>query len=98
MRKHIAWYLHGFPAGGDIRRALALVSTRAELDTLLEQLDQSAPFPEGGNGPRGRQGSPAKVSLPDGWLNDPDDCTVPQQPTSCTLVDDVGSHLGHRAW
>jgi hypothetical protein len=77
MRKHIAWYLHGFPAGGDLRRALALVSTLAELDTLLHQLDATAPFPEGGNGPRGRQGSPGKVSLPDGWLNDPDDCTVP---------------------
>ncbi|TDZ77328.1 putative tRNA-dihydrouridine synthase [Mycobacteroides salmoniphilum] len=77
MRKHIAWYLHGFPAGGDLRRALALVSTLAELDTLLNQLDPAAPFPEGGNGPRGRQGSPGKVSLPDGWLNDPDDCTVP---------------------
>ncbi|ALR13861.1 tRNA dihydrouridine synthase DusB [Mycobacteroides saopaulense] len=77
MRKHIAWYLHGFPAGGDLRRALALVSTRAELDTLLNELDPTAPFPEGGNGPRGRQGSPAKVSLPEGWLNDPDDCTVP---------------------
>ena len=25
MRKHIAWYLHGFPAGADVRRALALV-------------------------------------------------------------------------
>src|SRR3954454_22753879 len=35
MRKHIAWYLHGFPAGADVRRALALVKTLDELDTLL---------------------------------------------------------------
>ena len=28
-------------------------------------------------GPRGRQGSPASVALPEGWLADPDDCTVP---------------------
>ena len=28
-------------------------------------------------GPRGRQGSPAPVALPEGWLADPDDCTVP---------------------
>ena len=27
MRKHIAWYLHGFPAGAELRRALALVKT-----------------------------------------------------------------------
>ena len=77
IRKHIAWYLHGFPAGSDLRRGLALVKTRAELNGLLDQLDGSAPFPPAAGGPRGRQGSPAAVALPEGWLNDPDDCTVP---------------------
>jgi len=77
IRKHIAWYLHGFPAGSDLRRGLALVKTHAELDRLLDQLDPAAPFPAAGSGPRGRQGSPAAVSLPEGWLDDPDDCTVP---------------------
>jgi nifR3 family TIM-barrel protein len=77
IRKHIAWYLHGFPAGPDLRRALALVKTLDELDELLGRLDGSVPFPEAGNGPRGRQGSPARVALPEGWLSDPDDCSVP---------------------
>lgn len=77
MRKHIAWYLHGFPAGSQLRQALALVSTLAELDLLLDQLDAAVPFPAAAAGPRGRQGSPARVALPDGWLADPDDCTVP---------------------
>ena len=77
IRKHVAWYLHGFPAGSELRRALALVRTRAELDALLDQLDPSVAFPEAATGPRGRQGSSARVSLPEGWLNDPDDCTVP---------------------
>jgi len=77
MRKHIAWYLHGFPAGADLRRALALVKTLDELDVLLDQLDQQVPFPQVAAGPRGRQGSPASVALPEGWLADPDDCTVP---------------------
>jgi len=77
IRKHIAWYLHGFPAGSDLRRALALVKTLGELDSLLDRLDRSVPFPSAANGPRGRQGSPARVALPEGWLNDPDDCTVP---------------------
>lgn len=76
MRKHIAWYLHGFPAGGDLRRALALVKTRDELDELLSKLDPEAPFPASG-GPRARQGSAAAVALPQGWLDDPDDPTVP---------------------
>lgn len=77
IRKHIAWYLHGFPAGSALRRALALVKTLDELDCLLDQLDRAVPFPSAANGPRGRQGSPARVALPDGWLNDPDDCVVP---------------------
>ncbi|POY01477.1 tRNA dihydrouridine synthase DusB [Mycobacterium kansasii] len=77
IRKHIAWYLHGFPAGSDVRRALALVKTLSELDDLLNRLDGSVPFPSAGNGPRGRQGSPARVALPDGWLDDADDCRVP---------------------
>jgi len=78
IRKHVAWYLHGFPAGADLRRALALVKTLTELDELLTRLDQDVPFPRAAEGPRGRQGSPAAVALPEHWLNDPDDCTVPE--------------------
>jgi nifR3 family TIM-barrel protein len=78
IRKHVAWYLHGFPAGADLRRAMALVKTRAELDELLARLDQDVPFPPAAEGPRGRQGSAAAVALPEHWLSDPDDCTVPE--------------------
>ncbi|OBH64186.1 tRNA dihydrouridine synthase DusB [Mycobacterium sp. E2479] len=77
IRKHIGWYLHGFPAGSELRRALAMVKTLDELDFLLDRLDGSVPFPDEATGPRGRQGSPARVILPEGWLIDPDDCTVP---------------------
>jgi nifR3 family TIM-barrel protein len=77
IRKHVAWYLHGFPAGADLRRALALVKSLEELRTLLQNLDQNIEFPAAAMGPRGRQGSAAAVSLPEGWLTDPDDCTVP---------------------
>ncbi|BBZ12033.1 tRNA dihydrouridine synthase DusB [Mycobacterium branderi] len=77
IRKHIGWYLHGFPAGSELRRSLALVKTLDELDRLLDHLDAAVPFPDAATGPRGRQGSPARVALPDGWLADRDDCTVP---------------------
>lgn len=77
IRKHIAWYLHGFPAGPDVRRALALVKTCTELDSLLDRLDPDVPFPPAATGPRGRQGSAASVALPEGWLSDPDECVVP---------------------
>jgi nifR3 family TIM-barrel protein len=77
IRKHVAWYLHGFPAGAELRRGMALVKTLAELKSWLDQLDPEVPFPAAATGPRGRQGSAASVTLPEGWLTDPDDCTVP---------------------
>lgn len=73
MRKHMAWYLKGFPVGGEVRRALGLVAGFDELDDTLALLDPAAAFPVGELGlPRGRQGSPrAKVALPEHWLDDP---------------------------
>jgi nifR3 family TIM-barrel protein len=78
LRKHMAWYLMGFPVGSELRRGFALVSSLDELDDLIAQLDHDAPFPEAAEGPRGRQGSPGKVTLPHGWLDDPDDPGVPE--------------------
>ncbi|RYV52580.1 tRNA dihydrouridine synthase DusB [Pengzhenrongella frigida] len=69
MRKHMAWYFKGYIVGGDLRRSLGLVSTLVELDDLLAALDLDQPYPgEPAEGPRGRAGSPKKVSLPEGWL------------------------------
>jgi|tagenome__1003787_1003787.scaffolds.fasta_scaffold20983427_3 nifR3 family TIM-barrel protein len=74
FRKHVSWYLKGFAAGGDLRRALAMVTSLAELDALLARLDWSEPFPVSELGaPRGRQGAPRdKVALPEHWLDDID--------------------------
>lgn len=71
LRKHMAWYFKGFPVGGDLRRSLAMVSTLAELDELLAQLDREVPFPVAELGaPRGRQGTPReRVTVPYGWLD-----------------------------
>ena len=78
FRKHVAWYLKGFPVGGDIRRGLAMSSSLAELDGYFARLDPTVPFPTDTLGkPRGRTNSPGKVALPYGWLDDRDDDTVP---------------------
>jgi len=70
IRKHIAWYLKGFPAGRDTRHRLALVESMAALDDLIAALDLSAVWPgEPAEGQRGRAGSPRRVALPDGWLD-----------------------------
>jgi nifR3 family TIM-barrel protein len=77
LRKHMAWYFMGFPVGSELRRKFAMVSALQELDDLMGELDVDAPFPATAEGPRGRQGSPGKVTLPYGWLDDPEDPTVP---------------------
>ena len=77
VRKHVAWYLKGFPVGPEIRRRLGLVSSLDELGALLATLDPEQDFPADADGPRGRQGSPGRVVLPEHWLDDPDDASVP---------------------
>ncbi len=73
IRKHIAWYLKGFPAGGELRQQLALVDSLAALDRLLGRLDPDAPWPGAdAEGQRGRAGTPKRVALPDGWLDSPE--------------------------
>jgi nifR3 family TIM-barrel protein len=68
IRKHIAWYLRGFPVGGPVRRELALVTSLQELHDKLAQLPD-AEYPEAAEGPRGRAGSAKPPHLPYGWLD-----------------------------
>jgi nifR3 family TIM-barrel protein len=78
FRKHVAWYLKGFPVGSELRRALAMASSLAEVDDLLGKLDADEPFPAATLGqPRGRTTAPGKVYLPDGWLQGRDADEVP---------------------
>ncbi|MBN9158568.1 MULTISPECIES: tRNA dihydrouridine synthase DusB [unclassified Microbacterium] len=69
VRKHVAWYFKGYPVGGDIRAALARVSTLQEIDDILGTLGD-APYPGApAEGQRGRAGTPKRTALPDGWLD-----------------------------
>ena len=73
LRKHMAWYLKGFRVPSELRRQFGMVSSLHELRSLLDQLvDQ--PYPEAiGESPRGRTSHGRPVTLPDGWLKDPDE-------------------------
>ena len=73
LRKHMAWYLKGFRVPSELRRRLGMVSSLSELSALLNQLvDQ--PYPVAiGDSPRGRTSHGRPVTLPQGWLNDPDE-------------------------
>ncbi len=88
FRKHVAWYLKGFPVGAELRRALAMINGLGELDDLLGKLPHDVPFPVEILGqPRGRTNSPGRVALPDGWLDSRDDDAV---PTGAELDDSGG--------
>ncbi|QRZ62630.1 tRNA dihydrouridine synthase DusB [Rothia sp. ZJ932] len=70
IRKHVAWYFHGYPVGGQLRAKMATVPDLATLREYLSELDHSIGYPGASvEGSRGRAGSPKKPHLPDGWLN-----------------------------
>ena len=95
FRKHVAWYLKGFAVGGDLRRSLGLVDTLVNLEALLVQLHPDEPFPTSELGsPRGRQGSPRRVALPDGWLDTRDDAAVGTETDLGCEAEAVGSGGG----
>ena len=73
LRKHMGWYLRGYPVGGEVRARLAKVSSLAGLAEELAPWADSMALADDADGARGRQGSPSKVALPEGWLDDPQD-------------------------
>lgn len=91
IRKHVAWYFKGYPVGGDLRARLATVSSLAEIDDLLSELDLDAPYPgAAAEGQRGRAGSPKRTALPEGWLSSRD----LGAEASCALADAELDHSG----
>jgi nifR3 family TIM-barrel protein len=79
FRKHISWYLLGYPAGARIRQRLPAAQTLAELEALLDQLDPSLRLVDGrAPSPRGATYGPRRVVLPAGWLATLDDPNPPE--------------------
>ena len=73
IRKHMAWYLKGFSVPREIRSSLGMVTSMAHMTELLSHLEDQ-PYPQAvGDAPRGRTSHGRAVSLPDGWLDDPDE-------------------------
>ena len=73
IRKHMAWYLKGFSVPREIRSSLGMVTSLAHMSELLSHLEDQ-PYPQAvGDAPRGRTSHGRAVTLPDGWLDDPDE-------------------------
>jgi nifR3 family TIM-barrel protein len=78
FRKHAAWYTKAFPDSARLRQRLLGISTLAELDAILGELDRATPFPpEAMRVPRGKHGGTQRVVLPEGFLDQLEDDTPP---------------------
>ncbi len=73
FRKHTAWYLKGYPVGGEIRGSLGRINDLDHLQELLNTLPDAALPDENKRSARGHTRGPQVVALPDGWLGDPFD-------------------------
>ncbi len=87
LRKHVGWYLTGYPVGAERRRRLAQVATLAELDAALADLDPDVPLPAGAERlPRGHTNGPRRVHLPERWLTTLDDPSPPAGADAFAVV------------
>ena len=82
FRKHVSWYLTGYPVGGEIRARLAMASSVSEVDDLLGEMlaanGSNLTVVAGGERiRRGKTNGPIRVALPDGYLDRLDDMCVP---------------------
>ncbi len=73
FRKHTAWYLKGYPVGGEMRGRLGRIESLDELASLLDLIPDAPLPPENRRVARGHTRGPQVVALPDQWLGDPDD-------------------------
>jgi nifR3 family TIM-barrel protein len=84
FRKHVGWYLAGYPVGGRARRDMAQASSLADLDALLDGLlERVGPLtplpPENLRIARGHTQGPRRVTLPIGWRETALDPTPPPE-------------------
>ncbi len=76
FRKHTAWYLKGYPVGGEMRGKLGRIESLDELQELLWAIEDAPLPPENRRVARGHTRGPQDVALPDGWLNDAHDNAI----------------------
>ncbi len=93
MRKWCTWYTKGFRGSSAVREALVRVRSIDEMHAALAALDPAEPFPQHAlRAVRGKAGAQARVALPEGWLDDRDDDTPPDDGA---LGCDADAHEAH---
>jgi len=73
IRKHVGWYLQGYPVGPAIRRRLVQADTLEQFEAILDEIDPAITLPVESIGlPRGHQHGPRPVTVPEGFWDDRD--------------------------
>lgn len=81
LRKHLRWYLQGYPVGAELRKLAGTVATATDVRSLIARLDPSLRvLPEAIRAPRGRTDAMARLVLPEGWTDNPDATTPIEDP------------------
>ncbi len=79
FRKHAGWYTKGFASSASLRNRLMRVETLAELEDVLDDIDRDEPYPVNAHlFRRGKRQGTQKVVLPQGYLDNLDDDTPPE--------------------
>jgi nifR3 family TIM-barrel protein len=73
FRKHLRWYLQGYPVGHDLHRRAGLAETAADVAAVIDAVDPTlSVVATSVRAPRGRTGPMPRLVLPEGWCDDPD--------------------------
>jgi hypothetical protein len=89
FRRQAAWYTKGFKGSARLRQQLTHTDTLADLEAAVGACDRNEPFPRAAlRVSRGKHSGTQIVSLPDGFLQQLDDDSVPEG------ADDDGSGGG----
>ena len=80
FRKHVSWYLTGYPVGGEVRREMALtvLARRAGRAARRDSTRRCMPHPDAARAKRGHTNGPRPVALPYGWLDNAESVAVPE--------------------
>lgn len=86
FRRYTSWYTKGFRGSAAMRQALMRIQTYDDLVAVVARLDPRQPFPpEAMRVPRGKSSGTQQVSLPDGYLDDLEDATPPEEDAATSL-------------
>jgi nifR3 family TIM-barrel protein len=78
FRRQATWYTKGFRGSTHLRDALVSASSQDEIASVLAQVDRALEYPTSVlRVPRGKSSGQKRLSLPDGYLEDPESAELP---------------------